>query len=545
MLRSGISKQKFFYGVLIALAVLLVLRYCAFGLTYYPQLDDYIQYHNYYRSGHSFWKIAQMSGLLASRPLANLADYFVWSPLFDHMILGVALVSVLYVACVGILWRLLQRYFPVGPVFPVVMALLPLGMEGLYWMSASTRIVGGMFFGCLAAMAFVRWLDTGRRYWLAAYLPLQLLPFGFYEQSAVLSMTVVLGLALLEIRSKKLRCVLALWAPAAMAVYFKFLSYMAAQNPFAARSEIILPNTPYYWDNFLPQVLEQIKQAFWNGGLLTLGKGFVRGAGMLISDGLWLWLVLAAAGCIGLGVLFRVHGKNGETDGLPARLLALLAGVLLAIAPITPFFILGNPWFSLRGTVTSFAGIALAADTVAGLIFCRWKKVLPWISAAFALVCLVACLSEIRDYRDTYQTDQKIAGMVIAAVKEDGLEPGTKVGVLNLEATYLPNQNFYYHEHIHGCTESSWAFTGLLTALESSGLPSVTPLPTTPMYQSWNRAANAPDHFDCLYYYDGQQLIEARLKPVGQGSYQVTDRQGRSLGRIWEEDGNGYFQPET
>lgn len=547
MLRPGVSKQRLFYGVLLVLTVLLVFRYSAFGLTYYPQLDDYIQYHNYYHSDRSFWEIAQLAGLLASRPLANLADYFVWSPLFDHMIVGVVLVSVLYVACVGMLWSLLRRYFPVGPVFPVVMTLLPLGMEGLYWMSASTRIVGGMFFGCLAAMAFVRWLDTGRWYWLAAYLPLQLLPFGFYEQSAVLSMTLVLGVALLELRIKKGRCAAALWAPVAMVLYFLFLSMMAAQNPFAARSEIVLPNTQYYWDNFLPQVLEQIKQAFWKGGLLTLGKGFVRGAEMRVSNGLRLWLILVMAGCGLLGVLMSREQEAEKENGgaVPVRLLALAAGVLLAVAPVTPFFILGNPWFSMRGTVTSFAGIALVADAAAGLILYRWNEVLPWVSAAFALVCLVACLSEMRDYRDTYQTDQQIAQAVLNAVKRDGIEPETKVGILNVEPTYLTDQNFYYHEHIHGCTESSWAFSGLLTAVGGVGLPSVIPLPTTPMYQQWNYEANRPDSFDLLYYYDGQQMIQAQLESEGNGGYRVTDEQGITLGRIWEENGNGYFQSGT
>ena len=62
------------------------------------------------------------------------------------------------------------------------MTLLPLGMEGLYWMSASTRIVGGMFFGCLGAVAFARWLDTGRWYWLAAYLPYSFCPLGFMSR---------------------------------------------------------------------------------------------------------------------------------------------------------------------------------------------------------------------------------------------------------------------------------------------------------------------------------------------------------------------------
>lgn len=544
MVRSSSSQRKLFFAVLLVLAAVLVLRYFAFGLSYYPQLDDYIQYHNY-RANGSFWKLAEAAGLLASRPLANLADYYIWSPLFNYMWVGVTVVSVLYVSCIGVIWSLLRRYFPVGPVFPVVMALLPLGMEGLYWMSASTRIVGGMFFGCLGAMAFAQWLDTGRWYWFIAYLPLQLLPFGFYEQSAVLSMTLVLGMALLEARKRRWLCLAGLWAPAAMGLYFQFLSIMAAQNPFAARSEIVLPNTLYYWDNFLPQVLEQLKEAFLKGGLLTLGKGFVRGAEVLVSDGLWLWLVLAVAGCGLLGVLMSQENNAETGDGaVPVRMLALLAGVLLTIAPVTPFFILGNPWFSLRGTVTSFAGLALVADTAAGLVLFHWKKALPWVSAAFALVCLVACLSELSDYRETYHTDQQIAGAVLSALEQDGVEKGTKVGILNLEPTYLPDQNFYYHEHIHGCTESSWAFAGLLTAVGGNDVPSVTPLPAAPMYQQWNYETNRPDGFDLLYYYDGTQLIPAQLKSTGERNYQVTDPQGQPLGTIWEENGNGYFQEQ-
>ena len=55
----------------------------------------------------------------------------------------------------------------------------------------------------------------------------------------------------------------------------------------------------------------------------------------------------------------------------------------------------------------------------------------------------------------------------------------------------------------------------------------------------------APNRFDLLYYYDGEQLIPARLEATGEKSYQVTDDQGNLLGTIWEENGNGYFQPEA
>lgn len=544
MLHLDISQRKRQVALLLILTILLIVRCCAFGLTYFPQLDDYIQYHNYHTSS-SFWALAQSAGLLASRPLANLADYFIWSPLFDHMIVGVILICLLYAACIGMIWVLLKRYFPIGPIFPVVMGLLPLGMEGLYWMSASTRIVGGMFFGCLAAMAFARWLDTGRWYWLAAYVPLQLLPFGFYEQSAVLSMTLVLGLGLLELPRRKWRCLAALWAPVAMMAYFSFLSVMAAQNPFVARSEVVLPVSLYYWNTFLPEILGQIKDAFFKGGLLTFGKGLVRGIGILFSQGLWLWLVVTVAGCALLGFL----SQRTETEAEPAphsatraRLWALLAGVLLSVAPVTPFLILGNPWFSLRGTVTSFAGIALVADALAGLALSRWPKVLCGGAAALALVCSVACLSELSDYRDTHYNDQNVAQIVLSTLEQDQVVQESQVGILNLEPTYLSDQNFYYHEHIHGCTESSWAFAGLLAAEGGGGLPSVTPLPTNPMYQKWNYEANRPDHFDRLYVYDGEQLIPAQLEPTGEKSYQVTDEQGKLLGTIWDEEGIGFFQ---
>lgn len=74
----------------LAIFLLLMARACAFGVQYWPQLDDYIQYHNYALS-ESFWELQTSMGLLASRPLAGLADYFIWGSMYDYMILGVAM----------------------------------------------------------------------------------------------------------------------------------------------------------------------------------------------------------------------------------------------------------------------------------------------------------------------------------------------------------------------------------------------------------------------------------------------------------------------
>ena len=75
--------------------LLLAARACSFGARYWPQLDDYIQYHNY-AAGFTFPQLQETVNVLASRPLAGLADYFVWSPMFGAMLWGVLLVSALY-----------------------------------------------------------------------------------------------------------------------------------------------------------------------------------------------------------------------------------------------------------------------------------------------------------------------------------------------------------------------------------------------------------------------------------------------------------------
>lgn len=528
----------------LAVFLLVMARYCAFGLRYYPQLDDYIQYHNYIRS-YSFMALQEKVGILSSRPLAGIADYFFWSPMFDRMILGVALVSALYAAAVLLIWDILGRYFRTSPVLPVIMALLPLGMEGTYWMSASTRVVVGMFFAALAARTFLHWLDGRGWGWLILYLILQLIPFGFYEQAGLLSVALTAGAAILEWtrRGKSLgRCAVSLWGVPAMGLYFLATRLLDNGGVYGSRAETVFSvSWHYYLHTLLPEIMGQLRDAFLKGGFYTEAKGFVRGMRMILSGELLLWALCAAALCVLLWLTVRRREPRERTEEDAPLPLALLSGVLLAAAPVSLFLVLNNPWFSLRGTVTSFPGIALIADS---LLVRLWDALplrrsgLPVLAAAAAFVFCVAGASELRDYRDTYENDQRAARLVLEAAAEDPAEG--RIGVLNLEPSSLPNQNFYYHEHIHGCTESDWAFTGLLTAL--GGEIKATPLPADPIYRVWNREANHPAGFEALYWFDGESVQPAVLRELAENTYQVRDRAGKLLGVIWEEDGIGYLR---
>lgn len=526
------------------LFLLLMVRNCACGPAYFPQLDDYIQYCRYLRFP-SFAALQEHVGLLASRPLAGLADYYLWGRFFDHMILGLALVSLLYAGTALLLWRLLQRYFRLSPLFPVVVALLPLGMEGTYWMSAATRAVVGMFFAALTAWAFLRWLEVGGPGRLGLYLALQLLPFGFYEQAGILSVTLTVGAAILErgVNRRDLApCAVSLWGIPALGLNLLFSRMMATGGVYSSRMGLILPTDPSYRTVFLPNILGQFRDVFIKGGFLTLVKGFVRGARLIRSGQLLLWALVLAAVCAGF---FLAARRSAEEDGPDRTALALLAGLLLAAGPVSLFLVLGDCWFSMRGAVTSFPGLALLADTAAIWLWDRLpfrREGLAFVAAAAAFVFCVAGASEVADYRDNYESDQYVARLTLEALAADGLgQDAGRVGVLNLEESYLPNQNFFYHDHILGCTASDWAFTGMLAATGGEWVPTVAPLHPFAVYRGWNRAAMHPAVFSVLYWFDGASLTRVELEETGENTYQVLDRAGRVLALLWEEDGIGYL----
>lgn len=544
------NRQK--AGWILALWALLMVRACAAGLEYWPQLDDYIQYHNY-PTAESFSALQKAVGLLASRPLAGIADYFIWGRMFGFMLVGVAIISLLYAVTTLVLWSVLGRFFRIGPLFPVIVALLPLGVEGTYWMSASTRVVVGMFWAALAAWLFLEWMDGPRRRTLAAFLVCQLLPFGFYEQAGILAVTLTVGVAILRYiyrAEDRKKCLLALWAPASMVLYLLLTKLLSNGGVYGSRAALILPVSRYYFTTFLPDILGQIRKVFLNADLRILMRGFVRTAGQLLQGRLLLWFAVTAALCAGVWQLGR---KAKTAEGRLPLWLQLVSGLLLAAAPVTLFLILDNPWFSLRGAVTSFPGLALIADCVMEALWKRAgvrREVPALLAALCALVFCMAGASEIADYRDTYRADQQAARAVLDTIPADlaGEEgwPALSVGILGLEPTFLPRQNYLWHEHVTGCTESSWALSGLVGSLaDGLALPSLSPLPSSPLYRRWNAEANRPDRFDRLYYYNGTVLEPVTLEQAGEKAFNVLRADGSQLGHIWEEpDGLGYFALE-
>lgn len=523
------------WPVFLLLLALVFLRCCCEGLRYYPQLDDYIQHYDFANLYDGVWQVVTEKGLLASRPLAGLLDVAFWSRFWPVMILGVLLISALYAASAVLFWRVLGGYFPVSPLFLVLYALFPLNMEGTYWMSASTRVVPALAFTALAMWLFQRWCREGGWRFLALYVLAQLLSYGFYEQGLALCATGVVLVALLEWRDHPRRAWAALASLVNIGLYFGFISLFSGSASYGGRMNTILPWQEGWKETVFLPLKSQLRQAFGEGGVQVLGNGLRRGWTLVVSQGHWLWLILTAGLCLLLFVWLRQPAAREERPRYGA-LPALAVGALLALAPVSVFFILRSPWFSLRGTVTSFCGLALMADTlwtlVTGPLKCR-RAVTAGVCAALALLFCVAAASEVHDYGETWQADQAVISAVVEATDGGADLPreGTTAFV-GVEPSYLAEQNFNYHEHIHGVTESGWAMNGALQwASGRQPFPVVVPLPA-----STPAAALAAGEYAAVYGYDpsARQMVPLTLRVLESGDVRLYTDDGTLWGQVTE-----------
>lgn len=539
-MRGRVLQKERPWLVFALIFALVLLRFCYYGFTYYPQLDDYIQLHNQ-SAYYSAKAVILDMGLLSSRPLASVMDYFFWSHFWSFLMAAVALISAMYAASACLFRRVWGEYFGTGYLFLVVYALLPLGMEGTYWISASNRVVPSLFFVALAMYLFQKWCRTGKVLWLPLYFVAQLISFCFYEQGLVLSVTGVLLVGIIEFfRGNRSRSLFSLLTFVNAGVYFAFTGHFSTSTgQLGSRLRLTLP-WQEGWDKVFLSAAGQTGESFLIGGYKTLVDGFRRGLACIAEDFSLLWVLVLVLLCAALFLFarrFTAERPAGEA-ALPRRW-ALLVGFLMALAPVTLFFVLSSPSVALRNTVFSFCGIALFLDAAWSMLLTRCPArglITGAVCAVCAAVFSVAAVSELHDYRATTQADQRAARAITAAVEGD--EGG--IAVLNLEPNYLSEQNFLYHEHIHGATESAWALAGLLSwAADTPAFPAATPVPMGGRY------TGSLTEFGALLWYDHKTgtVQSVMAVPAGEGVYEIQTAGGDTLAAAQEENGAGRLVP--
>ena len=544
------------YFCFLILCSIMIARFSAFGFRYFPQLDDYIQYHNYLYI-KTFTELAQQKGVLSSRPLAGLADYFIWGRLYDNMIVSAVILGILYVLSIIIQFNLLRRYFKIGPIFLIVACFLPVSMEGQYWVSASSRITMALFFGSLASLAFFTWLDTENPVYFLLYIPLQILPFGFYEQEALQTVTLTILLALLELPKHRSKTSVCLWSLLCIPLCLLYARVMAGNNVYSDRANFAALSSSYYSETSLPNLFRQLKLTLIDANTSILVNGFARGTKILSAHLLWF------AGIILLAILFATvcwksipsSGKEIKKSKVEksshSRALQFLYGLLLFAAPLSLYFVLTNTYVTMRGISLAVPGLALMADSIISSITkifpCQNQNKLSVISSILIILFSVSALSELCDYKTTWEYDQRTARDLLETIND--LPENTRIGIIGLEGKAAAEQNYYYHGHINSCSGSDWALSGLLSAVNRKIVnKDVFPISSDSLcYRAWNAEELRPDQFEYLYYYNDRELIPLRIKVISSGFWQLyTLDTDELLGEIHENrDIEGIFYPNA
>ncbi len=284
-------------------------------------------------------------------------------------------------------------------------------------------------------------------------------------------------------------------------------------------------------------MIKQFTAAFIGGGVMTLIKGATRGISLIFTDGKIAFGALAAVCAAAVFAYVRKCATDGERQDTTANLTAdavpykgstlpFIAGLVLAAAPLAPFVIKENPWFSLRGTVCSLPGIALCVGSLASATTPRFAKLADRIKfikslpaalcALFTLMSFCAAASELNDYKLTYIHDTAVMTALAEAI--DMREIKGRIALSGVEPSYLADQNFRYHEHIHGVTESEWALSGALYTYNGGMLdPSVrfVPLRSDAAERAFaDENSGGTNKYDVIYIYTDGKFVRADINPA-------------------------------
>jgi len=211
----------------------LAFKMFSLGLTYFPVLDDYIQYGGYPlydKLSYVYFDI----GTISARPFATLLDPALWGQMYPHLWIVLLIISILFFCGVKLISSSFERTgIFVTPFLYAVVLLIPLGFEGTYWISASSRICVGLFFTGLAVFLLTKILTEDKKILMLPYILLTVLSFGFYESVMVLSALLQFIVLLGFVKSNKKRALyllIPLLSGMAMFIYYKLAANIGAMG---------------------------------------------------------------------------------------------------------------------------------------------------------------------------------------------------------------------------------------------------------------------------------------------------------------------------
>ncbi|WHH58376.1 glucosyltransferase domain-containing protein [Petroclostridium sp. X23] len=529
----------------IVLFGLVLVKYGYYGFRYFPVIDDWIQYGGYPLYEDIFKDVILRVGTYTTRPLASLSDPYIWGQMWEYMWAAFLIITILHFISAWLLYKVFAyNKMPVSMIFAVIYLLLPLGSEATYWISASSRIVVGMFFMALSLYLLSLHIHVGSGEWgvgseekkqntlLAGFALTHLASFGYYEQVIILSFVSALLVIILNWSRVKNKWIVTVPFINLFIIgaYYKFFGNT---GNLAQRGQVV---DGKYIEHF-NKVIDKISDVWGRAHLPLYTNGFRRGIEVLFHNHSYFYMILILL----MSSLACLYVINDKTDkNIKKNLLKIAIGLLLFWVPFGVNFLLKDIWISNRNAFTSFIGLGLMAEgmisTFNGGKIINYIKGLGIFAAVF--IFLIVNVSELTDYKSISEIDRKICSNVVSAIQNKEFYKGRKSAIVFGTRPVYIEQNMYFHEHIHNVTESDWAFTGGVRAIAGNvKIQSVKPM------HKWHAVSLKDDIWskNILLGIDNDlSVFPLKAASGNNGDILLSKRNGDYFGQL-EKQGNGTY----
>ncbi len=437
---NNIAESKRKLLLYFVVCIISFFRFSYMGFRYTPYLDDYIQY-SFYPSYPMPWQniLVDGVGVLFTRPLAGLFDYFLWSRFFGSMGVLVAHISVLYGASAILFCEVLKKCnIGVGAVFVATYLFLPINVEGTYWISASTRIVFSMFLIALSLFF------AANKRWVCFYI-INFLSMWFYEQTAILS---VVATTMVGIFLNKRRIVAG--GVISFAILTLFYLFFGRMGDNADR--LTVAGLSNVFGN-IKSLSKAVAEIFVGVQLKIVTKGFIRGIVRIVEDFSILWL-----GVLVIMIMYFLN-LSYAFEERPNDRRKLTVGIVLFFAPLAPFLVTEHS-LNLRNIVPSLVGVGILVEMLVNKLPHLYKNILAALMIFFFSISTV---SEVCDYNKVAESDYQNAKAIAQKIDKD-----TKYATVNISTPKYLSQNAPWNDHIISMVGSDWAPTGIVRTISKN-----------------------------------------------------------------------------
>lgn len=441
MLKSIHRKRELLF--IIAALGLYLCRYALCSFEYYSLLDDHIQYYWYSQMGDTFQNVFLRIGTISTRPLAGVFDVYVWSPLYIYapwsILFITAVLNVLGVYFIKLALEDMDIY--TGGVFYLVLLLMPLGFEAQYWLSASSRVIVGVFFTGASLLVLRQYRKKRRWYTFVLFCLLQLASYCFYEQTAILSFILCCAY-IYKTKQKKTIYLVPVVNGCIIGIY-----YILMRNVGALSGRMSSMAIGELW----PHIVFMAKEIYHVlcMGIFTLNvTDFVRGLALLLENP-WLMALIAVIS----GVFAWLSGREKHNSWF-----SFFLGAAVAVFSVVLLFITKDATMPFRVAYIPMLGAALMIGFLLSKL--HFHKSAAFITVFLAAFCFSVCnVSEMCDYREAAMIDKTICENIISALDDDTLSGERECYVIGAKRSYADGI-VLHREHIINAVSSDWALTG-------------------------------------------------------------------------------------